>query len=72
MSLRTTAEYQADCAKTAFFIGLVLGSSASLFLVVLLWLDYTKHWHAEAVKRGFAEYTVDALGDTTWKWKESK
>ena len=25
---------------------------------------------SEAVKRGFAEWVVDAKGETTWQWKE--
>lgn len=53
----------------AVFFFIFAAISAITGVAVGLWLE-NKTWKAQAVERGFAEWTVATDGTTEWKWKE--
>lgn len=54
----------------AFMAGIVIGIALVMGLLEISG-NAPKSWMNDAVKRGFAEYTVDAAGKVAWHWKES-
>jgi hypothetical protein len=54
----------------AFFVGFGMAALAALSICLILHYNSIQSIHAEAVKRGAAEWVVDQeTGRTTFQWK---
>ena len=53
-------------------IGLVFALLIGALVVLFILDNKLDTLREEAVKRGFAEWSVDASGETEWRWKGGK